>query len=455
VAPLLLQVAASATREVQWNTTPVMRGFLYASTLVALGVFAWGCWTRVRIWRIGQPEVRWDRPAERLRRLLFLGAAQAGVLRDRLFVVPGVVHALVFFGFVALLGATIVVMIHHDLGMEIMRGRFYLYVQSLGVNVLAAVALVGVALTAVRRFVVRPARLEYGRRGDGLILASLFLILATGFLVSGARIAATGDAWGAWRPFSRMAGTLASAVWRSPDELRAAHAWLWMGHVALWHALLAMTPFTKLFHVFSSSASIFFGALDGQGGIPRVDFEGDAASVSLGINTPFAMTWKQLLDLDACTECGRCQAVCPAWAERKPLSPKRVILDLRDHVRARSAELLAAAAARRAGDQSGFDSMVAAEPSLAGGVIRAETLWACTTCRACESACPVSIEHVRLIVQLRQNLSMEQAVAPQGIVAMVNNLDTRQHPFGGVALDRTAWYHEAAAADGGGSARAE
>jgi ferredoxin len=452
VASFLLQAAADATREVQWNTTPAMRVFLYVSMLVALGVFAWGCWRRVRVWRIGKPEVRWDRPAERVRLLLFRGIAQAGVLRDRFFVVGGVAHALVFFGFAALLGATAVVMVHHDLGVEIMRGRFYLWVQSLGVNILAAAALLGVVFTAVRRFVVRPAQLERGRPADALILASLFLLLVSGFLMSGIRIAATGDAWGAWRPFSRMAGALATAVWRSPEDLRTAHAWLWTGHVALWHALLALAPFTKLFHVASGSASIYFGALDGQRDIPRVDFDSDAAGVALGINSPFAMTWKQLLDLDACTECGRCQAVCPAWAEHQPLSPKRVILDLRDHVRARSATLLAASAALKAGDGARFDAMVATEPPIAGGVIRAESLWACTTCRACEAACPVSIEHVRLIVELRQNLSMEQAAAPAGVVAMVNNLATRQQPFVGVALDRTAWYEKPTVRDAAGEA---
>jgi Fe-S oxidoreductase len=121
--------------------------------------------------------------------------------------------------------------------------------------------------------------------------------------------------------------------------------------------------------------------------------------------------------LDACTECGRCEAVCPAHAAGKPLSPKRVVLDLRDAIRASGA---------------------GAGP-LAGGVIRAETLWACTTCRACEEACPVAIEHVPLIVGLRQNLAMAQASVPQQVAELVTSLETVEHPYRGAASTRTSW----------------
>jgi nitrate reductase gamma subunit/ferredoxin len=443
---LFLQDASTATREVQWNTTPAMRWFLYGSMLVALAVFGWGCWRRVRVWRIGKGAMRWDNVRARIARVLGEAGGQASVLRDR---VPGIMHALLFFGFAALFAATVVVMIHHDLGLPIMRGSFYLYFQSFAVNVLGFLALLGLAAHAVRRYIARPRRLEHGKPADALLLVSLFLILVTGFLISGLRIRATTDPFAAWRPFSQLFGIITVPMWSTAAEMRGAHAWLWVTHVALWHAFLAITPFTKMLHVFTSPANLFFAPLDRKSHIPPIDLESVGASDTLGISTPFDMTWKQHLDLDACTECGRCQAVCPAWAEGKPLSPKRVILDLRDHVHARAPRLLEAQDARRRGDTATFDRILAEAPSLAGGVIREETLWACTTCRHCEVACPVGIEHVQLIVQLRQNLVMEQASAPEGIADMLANLDTREHPFRGVALDRTAWYRAAGDADTG------
>ncbi|HSR42579.1 MAG TPA: (Fe-S)-binding protein, partial [Longimicrobiales bacterium] len=225
---------------------------------------------------------------------------------------------------------------------------------------------------------------------------------------------------------------IAAAV-PDPGGLRAVHASTWVVHVLLWHAALAAAPFTKVFHVLSSTLSIYFSEQGSPSTIPALDFDALDETTPLGIGAPSDMTWKQLLELDACTECGRCEAVCPAWAEGKPLSPKRVILDLRDHVRAHA--------------DSPEES-----PPLAGGVIRPETIWACTTCRACEEACPVGIEHVPLIVGLRRHLSMEQARVPDGVADLVSGLESRGHPFRGASSGRMDWLGGAAGdADPGGA----
>lgn len=433
----MTQVAGAelATRSVHWNVTPAMLVFLYASMVVALAVFTWGCWRHAQVWRIGRPEMRRDRPMARVRRLFVHAGLQTAVARDRLM---GIAHAALYLGVAALFAATLVVMVHHDLGIEIMQGRFYLYLQSLTVNILSAFALVAVAALAAIRFVRRPARLECSRPADAAILATIALILVSGFVMSGVRIVATADPWGSWRPVSAGVGRLATTLWRSDEALMSAHRWLWMGHAGLWHLALALIPFSKMRHVVTSSANIYFAPLE-KVPLPRIDFETMTGTETLGVRTPHDLTWKQLLDLDACTECGRCQDVCPAWAEQKPLSPKRLILDLRDHVRERRSALLDAHALREV-DGDRYTELLGAEPPIPGGVIREETIWACTTCGACEAACPVSIEHVRLVLQLRQNLAMEQGSAPEGIVEMVSNLETRGHPWRGVAVGRTAWY---------------
>jgi len=383
---------------------------MYASMAVALLVFAYGIWRRLRIWRIGRPSVVWDHLGARFRRL---GAAflQATVLKRRF---PGVMHALVFFGFLALFAATAVVFVDTDLGITIDHGAFYLGFESLTVDLFGAVFLVGLAIALYRRYVVRPWYLERREPRDALLLAPLFMIALTGFGLEALRLAATHDRWAHWSPVgfivSRAFAPLGAA------GLKAAYPWLWGAHVLMWHAFLAAIPYTKALHWFTSPLNVFFARPTAPRGVP-VPTDFDAEPLRLGIAAPSDMTWKQLFDLDACTECGRCTSVCPATAAGKPLSPKRVILDLRDAIRADGA---------------------AAGP-LAGHVVSAEALWACTTCRACEDACPVGVEHVPLIIGLRQNLAMEQVVVPAGVAETVAALEAREHPFRGAAAGRSDW----------------
>jgi Fe-S oxidoreductase len=269
----------------------------------------------------------------------------------------------------------------------------------------------------------------------------LALILFTGFTLQGLRIAATNDPWSGWSPVGHVFAIVLAAILVTEPALRLAHAGVWVFHVALWHGLLAVIPFTKLAHMVTSPANLFFADLEpARAQVPLVDFENPPEV--LGVKTPLDLTWQQLLSLDACTECGRCQDACPAFAEGKPLSPKRVVLDLRDYVRSSESELLAAKAARDARDAERFAELIGKLPALAGGVIGEEALWDCTTCRACEAVCPVAIEHVPLILQLRQNLAMEQAAVPEGVADAMQSLEVRQHPFRGAAAERTDWYQD-------------
>ncbi len=431
----LEQDAANLTREVQWNVSPAMVWTMYSTMAVALAIFAYGIWRRVGMWRIGRPESRWDRPGARLMRVLIRAVAHAELVKER---IPGVMHALLFFGFAVLFAATTVVFLHDSLSIPIMRGRFYLYFQSLTVNLFGIFAIVGIAVAAYRRYIARAPALDGGRWADAAVLLAILFLLLSGFAVSGLRIVATEDPLAWWRPGSTVVGwTIAATV---PEEaLRGVHAVGWMIHMALWHSLLAAIPFTKMFHLLSSPLNVFLGNLGAKGTITPIAFDDATTLGTLGIQTPLDMTWKQLLDLDACTECGRCQVVCPAWLEEKPLSPKRVIIDIRNHVRNHAQALRSAWRAQHRGTNQESTEMMTQLPALPGGVIAEETLWACTTCRACEEACPVSIEHVRLIVQLRQNLAMEHATVPEGVADIVKNLEVRQNPFPGVAVDRLAW----------------
>jgi Fe-S oxidoreductase/nitrate reductase gamma subunit len=379
---------------------------MYASMAVALAVFAYGVWRRLRIWRLGKPHRVTDHLGPRFRRL---GAAllQATVLRRRF---PGVMHALVFFGFLVLFGGTVVVFLDSDLGIKIDHGDFYLGYESLTVDLFGAFFLLALVIAAYRRYVVRPWFLEKHDPRDALLLGPLFVIALTGFMLEGLRIHVQDDPWRSWSPIGN------AFAWVMSPLGKGFYPYLWTFHVLAWHAFLAAIPFTKALHWLTSPLNVFFSRPVPPRGVPApTDFE--AETPRLGISSPRDMTWKQLFDLDACTECGRCTSVCPATAAGKPLSPKRVILDLRDAIHA---------------DGAGASN-------LAGGVVPAESLWACTTCRACEEICPVGIEHVPTIVGLRQNLAMEQVVVPPGVAETVAALEAREHPFRGTSAARTDW----------------
>ena len=404
-------IVAAATREIQWNVTTGMLVVLYASMAAALAIAGYGVWRLARIWRLGRPAPVWNHLGTRFRRML-AAIAQATVLRKR---GPGMAHALFFYGFWVLFAATVVVFLDHDLGIPLMQGAFYLVFQSLIVDLFGLFVLVGLCYALYRRYVRRPPELERGKPADAFLLVALLAIVLTGFVLEGLRIAATDDEWARWSPvgnlFAGLLGPLASDA-----NLENAYPWLWVTHLLLWHALLAALPFTKFVHAFTSPLNVFFSnPLPAKGVVPLTDFT--AEDVRLGIAGTRDLRWTQLFMLDACTECGRCEAVCPATAAGKPLSPKRVVLDLRDAIRAQ-------------GPDAG---------PLAGGVIKPETLWACTTCRACEEACPVAIEHVPLILGLRQNLAMEQASVPAQVADLVTSLEAVEHPYRGAASTRTTW----------------
>lgn len=412
-----------------------MLGLLYAGTVAALAVAAYGIWRRLRVWRLGSVAPAWDQPGRRLRRVLVETFTQTRLLRQR---VPGIMHALLFFGFVVLFAATVVVFVDNDLGLPIMRGPFYLLFQSLAVDLFGLLVLVGVGIAWYRRYVARVSRVQPNRWADAVLLATLFFLATTGFLLEGMRIAATDDPWRAWSPVGYVTSLALGGIARNDTVWKDAFPWVWVIHAFAWSALLAAIPYTKMIHALTGPLNVFFANLGpARGVVAPIDFT--AEHVTLGIRTPLDMTAVQLLSLDACTECGRCQDACPAFAAGKPLSPKRVILDLRDHVRLVVPQLREAHAAAAAGDGARADALLAEMPPLAGGVVSEDALWACTTCRACEEACPVVIEHVPLILGLRQNLAMEQTAAPARVAETMASLEARQHPFRGTTSGRTDW----------------
>ena len=404
-----------ATREVMWN---ISHGWImYALLVPTLWIAGYGIYRRFRLWRQGRSVDRLDRPLERLRHLWNHALLQRRTLRNRF---AGVFHALIFWGVITLTAATTVVMIHHDFGIPIMQGRFYLYFQSLFVDVLGFLAVIGIVMASYRRFVAKPKKLVYTDEAMWILVLSL-VILVSGFLVEGWRIAVTNDPWGIWSPFGFLVAKASQAI-ASDSVLRTAHWALWWGHLLVAFGLIAWAPYTKLIHPLTSALNIYAANLAPIGGSLRaVDFDSEEP---FGVNQLGGFTWKDLLDLDACTECGRCTDACPANGVGKALSPRDLILELRDHMHSQGVTSVAE-------EGLGLSGQL---PALAP-----ETLWQCTTCAACVEACPVSIEQLPKIVDLRRFQVMEEAAIPDSIQAAMTSLETRGHPFAGSRFSRMDW----------------
>jgi Fe-S oxidoreductase/nitrate reductase gamma subunit len=408
------------TREVYWNINRVW--LMYIFLIPTLLIFAYGVYRRCRLWRLGKSSERFEAVLERLKGVLVYGFGQTRLLRSRY---AGIFHLFFFFGFVILFIGTLVVLIHEDMGLRIMQGNFYLYFQSLALDLFGLLAVVGILMAGFRRYFLKPARL-HNTWQDALILGSLLVILLTGFVLEGLRISATRDPWAQWSPVGLATGRLFEALF--PEHVLAPlHEFLWWFHLILVFAIIAWLPYSKLFHIITGMANVYFRSLEPKGTMLK-PVNMDAAS--FGVNKLDQFTWKDLLDLDACTECGRCQDVCPAFATDQPLSPKTLILDLRDHLHAGDLKL-------HGGDGSGELNA----SSLIGEVIKEETLWACTTCMACIEECPVFIEQVPKIVDMRRQLVMEEGRLPGSMEQALRNLETRGHPYAGLSGSRLDWCH--------------
>ena len=430
--------SAEATRPIYWNIGHIWVMYLLLLPVVAVG--GYGIYRHVSRWRCGRPLARFDRPFDRLKLLLQHAVAQSRTARDGY---AGIFHRAIFFGFIILAVATTVVALDADFGTSIMRGWFYLYFQSFTVDVFGALVMAGTGMAAARRFLARPKRLVYTDEA-AWILAIIFLIVLTGFLLEGWRIAATNDPWGGWSPFGNLVAKLFRPV-LSAGAMRGAHHVMWWFHLALSFGFLAWIPYTKMMHIITAPLNIYTASLEPIGAsLKAIDFESDT---TFGVNSLTQFTWKDLLDLDACTECGRCTAVCPANAVGKELSPRDLIIELRHLMQQRLGDAFAGNGHLRdaGGRATTPGATTTADTDAALPIIAAVPassplrLWQCTTCAACVQACPVFVEQMPKIIDMRRHLVMEQASFPVSMQEAITSLEVRAHPFRGTPATRLDW----------------
>jgi Fe-S oxidoreductase len=402
---------------------------LVLALAVAGGIFSRRAYTLYRLVRLGQPTQRTEDVPRRVEQEVVVVLGQRKLLQR---FVPGIMHAFIFWGFLILLTT-----IAEAFGEVFDRDFAIPWIgrsAALGAvqDVFAVLVIVGIGMAVLIRKVQRPDRFK----GSHLEEADFILLMILGVMLTllglnAAKIAlGINESPAAWTPVSDLIARAFEPMTRHALEVFE-RIFLW-AHILLILGFLAYIPYSKHLHIFVSSINVFFTNTKARGKLrsPTIDMETlEAGEVRLGAATVEDLTWKEILDLYSCTECGRCQNVCPAWNTGKPLSPKLIVMNLRDHLFARGPELLAAGST---GQDHGK------EP-LNPNVVEDEVVWDCTTCGACMQECPVNIEHIDHIVDMRRNLVMGESRFPQEAGALLRNLESSSNPWGQPQSQRAAW----------------
>jgi Fe-S oxidoreductase/nitrate reductase gamma subunit len=326
-------------------------------------------------------------------------------------------HLGVFYGFVILTIGTLVIAIQDNFGFPLFYGKTYL-ILSLLMDLFGLLAMIGIGMAAYKRYIDKPDHEDY-TFDDALVLILVLLILFTGFVLEGLRIYTTHDPWAWWSPIGLLFSAVTQLSGLSELSALTAHTHLWYFHMLLVFGFIAYIPYSKLFHMIASSLNILLKSSSPIGGLSPVDRLSKEVT-NIGAARLEDFTKKQLLELDACISCGRCQKGCPANICGAPLSPNVVIRNLKRHSRAKNLFL------RSKGKI--FD------PSIIDKVISQETLWSCTTCGLCEDKCPIRIEHIKRIVDMRRSLIPEGPSYPLAIQKVFRNIAEVGNPWG-LSLD--------------------
>ncbi|OQA44591.1 MAG: succinate dehydrogenase/fumarate reductase iron-sulfur subunit [Chloroflexi bacterium ADurb.Bin325] len=405
-----------------YNIAVLLRVFMFVTIGLSVLVMAWGLARRYRLWRSGQPQVVSDRPLARLGRVFVYAVVQLRVLRQRY---PAAMHLMIFWAMALLFIGTTLAAIDTDIfellfRAKLLKGDFYL-AYKVALDLAGLFGLIGLGLAVYRRYVQSSPRLNVDWRFN-TTLPLLAFILLSGLVVEALRLAIQQPAWA---PFS-VVGYPISLLFRGGAEpgLRATHQAAWTIHFAAVAAFFVLIPWTNMAHIFTSPFNIFVAPFRARGALnPIPDLE---QAERLGASRLTDFSWPQLASLDACTECGRCQAVCPAYEARQPLNPKYLILDLQHHMTAEGPRLLGRT------DGAGGRAMV-------GDVIKPETLWACTTCYHCVYECPVLIDHVDAVVEMRRYLALMEGELPASLATTLTNIERAGNPWKQPRRKRTAW----------------
>lgn len=399
------------TREINWNVLRWMEAGLYAGAFVALLVTAVRLWKRLRVWRLGRPADLKVAPGRMLANLAGWVTGLGKMARDRY---AAVMHFLILWGFIILFIGTTLVFLEHQTPLHFFYGTFYL-ASSLIIDLGGIAFLAGLGMAVYRRYAERTGRLAPSHWVDAM-LALMIAVGLTGFLLEGARIAVSMPDF-EWFSFAGYGLALAlRAAGITAEQATEVHRFTWVVHAALSIAFFGVATAYFFRHIVISAASVALKPSRPRGALRP--YRPEAGTLPAGRTSD--LSWKDLLDADACTTCGRCSSVCPATAAGKALDPRAVVLKLSDLVTRQTK-------ANGAKPPSAFDT------------IRDQELWDCTTCGACVYECPVDIEVFDKIIDLRRQLVDLGRISPAARVCL-EGLGGRQNPWDYPPHQRELWH---------------
>ncbi|MDI1309417.1 MAG: heterodisulfide reductase-related iron-sulfur binding cluster [Methylotenera sp.] len=436
------------TRVLFENFQPQAIHLFYAIGYLAIAVFIYGVYVQIRKYRRGKPDGSWNELFHRFVDMVkTMATHRTLVRRDKS---AGRAHGLIFLGFVLLFIGTSTITLEYDIleplfGVKFWYGNFYLLF-SLVLDLAGLGLIAGLIYMMYRRKWLHLPKLDYKRvdrqegdidfdrseyrREDWAFLWSFILIGITGFILEATRLVWLNDrpeVWDyrMWSPVGALLAQIMQTLGMASESAGAFRPYLWWFHGLLSLTFIACIPYTKIKHIFTAATSLMFKDQLAGRRLPKVPDDQKTA----GYKTITDLTWKNLLHLDACTKCGRCQEACPANAVGAPLSPRDVILSLREFANhALSAKELPKEAEL---DIHGKDV----------GQVFMETLWSCRTCLACVEICPVAVEHVPIIVQMRRNLVEAGEMEPL-LEKTLQTIHKTGNSFGESKRKRAAWAKE-------------
>ncbi len=403
--------------------------------LLTLGAFAWRSRELVGLLRLGANEDRKPRDWKRkMKDQIVVVFGQRKLLQ---WTVPGIMHFFIFWGFVILFTTII-----EAFGAVYQEGFHIPIIGQWGplgliqdFFVVAVLASIGVAF-AIRR-IQRPGRFK-GSHGEEAeyILFAITGIMLTILFTRGAEISLGHFPYDVrWTPASNATAQIFQGFSLATREALDT-IFLW------WHSLIILAflvyiTYSKHLHIITAGFNVLFVSERPKGALKKMDIDIETMSEddTFGAGKVTDLSWKQLLDGMTCTECGRCQSQCPAWNTGKPLSPKLLIMDIRDHMFAEGPKLLAA---KNKGPEA-YAQALEELPALNPGVIEDEVIWDCTTCGACVQACPVDIEHIDAIMDMRRNLVMTESRFPKEMQSALQSMETTGNPWGQPPQARVEW----------------
>jgi len=376
---------------------------------VAIALFARRALLLYRLIRTGKPVARFDDLPARAQAEAVVVVGQSKLLQR---LGPGLMHAAIFWGFIVLFPTIFIAMIgvvdQHATLPWLGRQGWY----ALLVDIFAFLVLAGVITAFVIRKVQRPRRFA----GSHVVEADAILLLIGGIVVSlflwhGSQIALGLNEFPApWAPISSLVAQALPQQWGHYIERGAVWA-----HVLIILGFLVYLPYSKHLHIFLAAVNVFFGRTRARGRLEPINLEAPDDEVRYGAATAKDLTWKQMVDTMSCTECGRCQDVCPAFNTGKELSPKLLIMAVRDQL------------------------LSGATTPIVPNAVSDNVVWDCVTCGACQQECPVGIEHIDHIIDLRRNLVMVESRFPAEAAPMLRDIDRASNPWGKPQADRAHW----------------